>query len=87
MAHAVDLLVHAGILLDIEIALLDIRLRLVVVVVGDEELHGVVREKLLKLTAKLCRQSFVMRQDQCWALRLLDNIGHCERFARAGYAQ
>ena len=44
-AEAVDVLVDARVLLDVDVALRDVRLRLVVVVVADEVVDGVVREE------------------------------------------
>ena len=46
VAQPVDVVVDRGVLLDVEIGLRDVRLGLVVVVVGDEVLDGVVREEL-----------------------------------------
>ena len=66
----------------------DIRLRLVVVVVGDEILHGVVGEKLPELLAQLGRQGLVVvGQHQRGALHLLDDLGHGVGLAGAGDAQ
>ena len=42
VAELVDLLVDVGVLLDVGVGLGDVGLRLIVVVVGDEVLHGVV---------------------------------------------
>ena len=65
----------------------DIGLRLVVVVVGDEILHGVVGEKLLKLRAQLGRQGLVVGQHQRRPLHRLDNLGHGKGLAGAGDPQ
>ena len=46
VAEPVDVVVPRGVLLDIEVGLRDVRLGLVVVVVGDEVLDGVRREEL-----------------------------------------
>jgi hypothetical protein len=47
MAHAVDLLVDRGILLDIGVGARDIGFGLVVIVIADEIFDRVVRKKLL----------------------------------------
>ena len=65
----------------------DICLRLVIVVVGDEVLHRVVREKLLELRAKLSRQGLVVGQHQRGTLHPFDDLGHGIGLSRAGDAQ
>ena len=87
MAHAVDLLVDRGFLLDVGVRARHVRLRLVVVVVGDEVLDGVVGEEVLELAVELRRQRLVRCEDQRRALRALDHLGHGEGLARAGDAE
>ncbi len=87
MAHAVDLLVHRGILLDIGVGARDIGFRLVVVVVGDEILDRVLRKEVLELAVELGRQRLVGREDQRGALHRLDHLRHGEGLARAGDAE
>ena len=87
MAHAVDLLVHRGVLLDIGVAARDIGFGLVVVVIADEILDRVFREEGLELAVELGGQRLVRRQDQGGALGGLDDLGHGEGLARAGNAQ
>ena len=87
VAHAVDLFVDRGILLDIGVGARDVGFRLVVVVVGDEILDGVVGKETPELAVELRRQRLVGREDQRRALRLLDHLRHGEGFARAGDAQ
>ena len=84
--QSVDLLVGGGVLFDVCIRMGDIRLRLVIVVVGDEILHGVVGEKLPELLAQLRRQRLVVRQHQRGAVHPLDDLGHGVRLAAAGDA-
>src|SRR3954469_10783012 len=60
-AEAVDLLVDRGVLLDVQVLRGDVRLGLVVVVVGDEVLDGVLREELAELVAELRRERLVVR--------------------------
>ena len=76
MAQALDLVVDGGVLFDEGIRVGDIRLRLVVVVVGDEIFHGVVREELPELLAQLGCQGLVVGQHQGGPLDPFDDLGH-----------
>ncbi len=87
MAHAVDLLVDGGFLLDVGVGARDVRLRLVVVVVGDEILDRVVREERLELAVELGGERLVGREDERRALRRLDDLGRRVGLARAGDAE
>ncbi len=87
MAHAVDLLVDRGFLLDIGVGARHVGFRLVVVVIGDEILDRVVGEERLELAVELRRQRLVGREDERRALRRLDHLGHGEGLARAGDAE
>ena len=87
VAHAVDLFVDRGFLLDIGVGARHVGLGLIIIVVGDEILDGVVGEEALELPVKLRRERLVGRQDQRRPLRRLDHLGHRERLARAGDAQ
>ena len=84
--QAVDVLVDRGVFLDVDVALRDVRLGLVVVVVADEVVDRVVRKELLELAVELGGQRLVVRQDQRRPLHGLDDVGHRERLARAGDA-
>ncbi len=85
--HLLHVLVDGGILLDKGVGGRHVGLRLVVVVVGDEVLHRVVREELLELAVELGRQGLVWRQHQGRPLQLLDDVGDGEGLARTGDAQ
>ena len=61
-AHLLDVLVDRGVLLDVGVGGRHVGLGLVVVVVGDEVLHRVVREELLELAVELRRQGLVVRR-------------------------
>ena len=87
VAHAVDLLVDRGFLLDIGVGARDVGLRLVIVVVGDEILDRVVGKERAELAVELRRQGLVGRENQRRALRRLDHLGHGEGLARAGDAE
>ena len=87
MAQLVDLFVDIDFLLDVGIGARYIGLRLVVVVVADEILHGAFGEEVPELGAELCRQGLVVDQDQGGALHPLDDVGHGEGLAAAGHAE
>ena len=87
VAHAVDLFVDRGILLDIGVGARDIGFGLVVVVIADEIFDGVVGKEIPELAIELRRQRLVGRQDQRRALRRLDHLGHGEGLAGAGDAE
>ena len=87
VAHAVDLLVDRGFLLDVGVRARHIGFGLVVVVIGDEVFDGVVGEEALELAVELRRQRLVGREDQRRALRRLDDLGHGEGLAGAGDAE
>src|SRR5690606_314204 len=82
----VDLLVYRRIFLNVQILRGHIRLRLVVIVVGDEILDCVLRKELLKLPVELSSKGLVMRQDQGWQLEALDNLRHGKSLARPGHS-
>ncbi len=87
MAHAVDLLVDRGILLDIGVGARHVGFGLVVVVIADEIFDRVVGEETLELAIELRRQRLVRRQDDGGSLRGLDHLGHGVGLARAGDAE
>jgi hypothetical protein len=87
MAHPVDGFVDGGVFFDVEVGLGDVGFRLVIVVVGDEILHRVVREKLLELPVELGRQGLVGGQDQGGQVHLGDDVGHGKGLAGAGDPQ
>ena len=87
VAHAVDLLVDRGVLLDVGVGARHIGFGLVVVVIADEILHRVVGEEALELAIELGGQRLVRRQDDGGALRRLDHLGHGVGLAGAGDAE
>jgi len=85
--HLFDVFVDRRILLDEQIARRNVGFRLVVVVIGNEILHGIVREELPKFRIELRRQCLVRRQDQRRPPQPGDDVGHRVGLARAGDAQ
>ena len=75
-AHLVDLVVDGGFFLDIGVGSGDVGFGLIVVVIADEVLHGVFREKGAELLAELGRQGLVVGQHQGRPVHLLDDLGH-----------
>ena len=87
MPQTIQFCIGVGIFFDISIRRGNIRLRLVIVIIGHKKLYGVVGEKLPELRTKLCCQRLVMSQHQRGALQLLDHVGHHKGLARAGNTQ
>ena len=87
MAHAVDLLVDRGFLLDIGVGARHIGFGLVVVVIRDEIFHRIVGKEAPELAIELRRERLVRREDQRRALRRLDHLRHREGLARARDAE
>ena len=87
VAQLVDLLVDRAVLFDIRVRLRDVRFRLVVVVVGDKVFHGVFREKLAELRAKLRRERLVVREHQRRPVDIGDDVRHRKRLAGARDAE
>ena len=87
VAHAVDLLVDRGFLLDIGVGARHVGFGLVVVVIADEILDRVVGKEAPELAVELGRERLVGREDERRALRLLDHPRHGEGLAGAGDAE
>ena len=85
--HLFDVLVDRRVFFDKRVRRGHVGLGLVVVVVGDEILHGVVWKEFLELAVKLGCQRLVVGHDDRWPLNLLNHIGDGERFTGAGYPQ
>ena len=81
--HLLDVLVDAAVLLDVEVARRDVGFRLVIVVIGDEVLDRVVREKLAHLRIELRRQRLVGCQHDRRRAGPGDQVGHREGLARS----
>jgi len=86
-AQPVDVLVDGGVLLDVRVSRGDVCLGLVVVVIRDEVLDRVMREKALELSVKLSRERLVVGEDERRPAMVLDDVGHRHRLPRPGYAE
>ena len=86
VAEAVDLVVDRRVLLYVGVRRRQVRLGLVVVVVGDEELDPVLGEQLPQLRGELGGQRLVRLDDEGGPLDLLDHPGDGRRLARPGDA-
>ena len=75
VAQTLHLLIDGGVLLNERIGLRHVRLRLVVVVVGDEILHRVIRQQLAQLIRQLRRQSLILHEHQGRTLHRLNQPG------------
>ena len=87
MAQFVNFIVDGRILFDIQILARDIRLGLVVVIIGNEIFHRIIGEKLPKLCAKLGGKGLVVGKDQGGTVDLFDHVCHGEGLARARHAE
>ena len=87
VAQAVQLVVDGGVFFDERIRGGDVGFGLIVVVIADEILHRVVREKPLELVVKLRGQGFVVGDDERGFPHLRDDVRHRERLAGTGDAQ
>ena len=87
VAQPVDLVVDRAVLLDVRVGRRQVRLGLVVVVVGDEVLDPVLREQLPELGRQLRGEALVRRHHQRRPVGLGDHVGDRERLPRPGDAE
>ena len=87
VTEAVDLVVDRRVLLDIGIGRRQVRLGLVVVVVRDEVLHPVLREKLLQLRRELSGERLVRLDHEGRALDRFDRPCDGGGLSAAGYPE
>ena len=87
MAQLIDLIVNRRVFFNVGIRGRNIRLGLIIVIVGDKILHRVLREKFLELGIKLGRQGFIVGNDQRRLVQRLDDVCHGKGLAGAGNAQ
>ena len=82
MAELVYLVVYGGVLFDVAVGAGNISLRLVVVIVGHEVLHGILGEEFAELRAELCRKYLVVCKDESGLVHTGDDIRHGEGLSR-----
>ena len=87
VAQPVDLVVDRAVLLDVGVGRREVRLGLVVVVVGDEVLDPVLREQLPELAGELRGEALVGREHDRGPLHLGDHRRDRERLPRPGDAE
>ena len=81
VAQALNFVVDGGVLFNIRVRVRDVRLGLIIIVVGDKIFDGVFREKLAELRTELRGKRFVVREHERRAVQLRDDVCHRERFA------
>lgn len=83
----IDLVVDHGVLFDIHILAGDVRLGLVVIVIGHEVVHRVLGEEGAELGTDLCGEGLVRFQDQGGAAAGGNDVRHREGLTRPGDAE
>ncbi len=84
--QAIQIVISAGVFLDVNIALGNVSLGLIVVVIADEIPDGIVGKELLEFLVKLCGQRFVMGDHQRGLVDAGDGVGHRKSLAGTGDA-
>ena len=87
MPQALYLVVYAGILFYERIRVGDVRLRLIIVIIGYEILNCIIGKEFFEFRAELRRKRLIMSKDKCRPLKLLYDLGHGKGLTRAGHAQ
>ena len=87
MAQAVDLVVDEGVLFDIHILAGNVRLGLVVVVVGNEKFYRRIGEKGAHLGAELGGEGLVGLENEGGTVHAGDDVRHGEGLTRSGHAE
>ena len=83
----VELLVDGGVLFNKGVGRGNIGLRLIVVIVGDEIFHRIVRKKLAEFAAELGCQRLVVGKHQGGPAHLFDDVCHGVGLSGAGHTQ
>ena len=82
-----NLLVDGKVLFNIGIGNRNVGFRLVIVVIGDEELDCIFREELFEFAVKLCGQGFIVAEYKCWPVQFCDHVGDGKGFAGTGHTE
>ena len=83
-AEFLDLLVDGEVFFDVGVGCRKIGLRLVIVVIGNEIFHGVLRKERLEFAVELCRQRFVVAQDERRPFQFGDDVRNGKGLSRTG---
>jgi len=86
VTQLVDFVVYAHFLFDVKVARGYIGLGHIIIVIGNEKLHPVVREKLPEFVAQLCGKRLVVTNHQCGTVCFGNNIRHSKSLSAAGDA-
>ena len=87
VSQLINLIIAAGVFLDVCVGAREVGLWLVVIEVRDKVFDGVLGEELLQLGIELRGERLVVRKDECWPLRLLDDVGDGEGLPRSRRSQ
>ena len=87
MAHTVNLLIHAGVFFNECIGARHIGFGLIIIIVRHEIFDGIIGKEAFKLRIELRGQCLIGRHDEGRSLRLLNDLGHSESFARPRHAE
>ena len=82
VAEAVNLFIDSTVFFNVCVRTGNVGFRLIVIKIRNKIMHFIFREKLAKLRIKLSGKSFVVGKNEGWAIVFLNNIRHCEGFAR-----
>ncbi len=85
--QSVDLFVDRRFFFYVKVGRRNVGFGLIIIVIRYKILDCVVGKKGLKLLVKLCRQRFVVSDDQRWPLYLLDHVRDRKRLAAARNSQ
>ena len=86
-AQFLNLVVNRKVLLNIGIGSRKIGLRLIVIVVGYEIFHRILRKEGFELPVELGGQGLVVAENKCRSLQFLNHIGHSEGLAGACHSK
>ena len=87
MAQLVNFIIYRRILLNISVCRRNIRLRLIVVIIGHKILYCIFRKEFPKFRTKLSSKSLIVCEDECRTIKSSNNIGHGKCFSRTGNAE
>ena len=80
--HLLDFGIYRKVLFNIGVGRRQICLRLIVVVIRHKILHRIVGEEIFELSIELCRKGFIVAQDDCRTVEMLDDICHRKGLSR-----